>query len=254
MAETANTSAGAGACEAAKTPRLGRPTLSNEDLLDRALDLFLEHGFEGVSIEAITTAAGMAKRTLYARYEDKETLFRAALTRAIDKWLVPVERLRAAETDDLEATLLGIGQILIDNVLSPAGLRLLRLTNAVSASMPEIATYNVQRGTEPTQAYITDLLRRRITFTDAHVLNAEEAAMAFIHLVVGGPSSMAGWGITQTRDEIDRHTRTSVQLLLHGLAPQLASTSALHDENRRLRQMLTDALLANAALKEQHGD
>ena len=88
--------------------------------------------FERTSIEAITAAAGMAKRTVYARYGDKTTLFKAALTRAIEEWIVPVGLLQAAESDDLEETLLRIGQILVANVLSPGGQRLLRLTNAVS--------------------------------------------------------------------------------------------------------------------------
>ncbi len=73
--------------------RPGRPTLSNEELLDTALDLFVENGFEQTSFEAICAAAGMAKRTVYARYGDKTTLFKAALARAIEEWIVPVERL-----------------------------------------------------------------------------------------------------------------------------------------------------------------
>src|SRR6516165_5135647 len=103
--------------------RPGRPSLSNEALLDKALDLFLEMGFERTSIDAITAAAGMAKRTVYLRYEDKTTLFKAALERAINEWIVPVARLRAAEMEDLETTLLRVGQILLSNVMSPAGLR-----------------------------------------------------------------------------------------------------------------------------------
>ena len=129
--------------------RPGRPTLSNEQLLDTALDLFLENGFERTSIEAITAAAGMAKRTVYARYGDKTTLFKAALTRAIEEWIVPVQRLQAAESEDIEDTLVTIGQILVANVLSPGGLRLLRLTNAVSGHMPEIGAFNVQKGPNP---------------------------------------------------------------------------------------------------------
>jgi TetR/AcrR family transcriptional repressor of mexJK operon len=112
--------------------RPGRPTLSNEELLDAALDLFLENGFERTGIEAIAVAAGMAKRTVYARYADKTTLFKAALTRAIEEWIVPVDALRAVEGDDVEDTLLRIGQILVRNVLRPDGQRLLRLTNAVA--------------------------------------------------------------------------------------------------------------------------
>src|SRR5580704_13171607 len=106
----------------------GRPTLSNEELLDKAVDLFLEKGFERTTIDAITASAGMAKRTVYLRYGDKTALFKAALQRAIEDWIVPVEQLRAAESDDVEDTLLRVGQILMENLMSPAGLRLLRIT------------------------------------------------------------------------------------------------------------------------------
>src|SRR5579871_3751493 len=92
--------------------RRRRPSLSNEALLDKALELFLHMGFEGTSIDAITAAAGMAKRTVYLRYGDKESLFKAALKRAIEEWIVPIERLREAERESLEDSLLAIGRIL----------------------------------------------------------------------------------------------------------------------------------------------
>src|ERR1043166_857335 len=111
---------------AAAKPRRGpgRPTLSNEELLDKALDIFLEKGFERTSIDAITAAAGMAKRTVYLRYGDKTALFKAALQRAIEEWIVPVEQLRACESEDLEETLLRVGQTLVANLMRPEGLRL----------------------------------------------------------------------------------------------------------------------------------
>lgn len=228
--------------------RPGRPTLSDEQLLDIALDLFLEHGFERTSIDAITAAAGMAKRTVYARYGDKTALFKAALTRAIEEWIVPVERLRAAECDDVEATLLSIAQILSANILSPAGLRLLRLTNAVSGRMPEIGAYSTQKGTEPTLAYLADLFRRRLLPEDASAQEADEAALGFLHLVTG-PAINAAWGVTLDEEAIDRHTTYSVRLFLHGLLPPRDDGDALREENRRLREVLREAagLLARAS-------
>jgi len=41
--------------------RAGRPTLSNEELLDKALEQFPVKGFAGTSIDAICAAAGMAR-------------------------------------------------------------------------------------------------------------------------------------------------------------------------------------------------
>jgi AcrR family transcriptional regulator len=220
--------------------RPGRPTLSDAQLLDIALDLFLENGFERTSIDAITAAAGMAKRTVYARYADKEALFKAALNRAIEDWLVPVDRLRAAEQDDLERTLLTIAEMLLTNILGPAGLRLLRLSNAVSVSMPEIAANNTRMGTEPTLAYLADLFRRRLLPEDAPAAEADEAALAFLHLVVGGPASTAAWGVTLDGAAIDRHTRYCVRLFLHGALPA-QGTGALERENRRLKALADDA-------------
>lgn len=222
--------------------RPGRPSLSNEQLLDKALDLFLEQGFERTSIEAICQSASMAKRTVYARYGDKTTLFKAALHRAIEEWIVPVERLRAAECDDLEACLLAIGQILVANIMSPAGLRLMRLTNAESGRMPEIGACNVLSGTQPTIAYLADLLTRRIGGGgegDGTLPEAETAGEAFLSLV-NGPALTAAWGVPVDAAAVDRHTRYAVRLFLHGLLADGGgeAESALAEENRRLKAKL----------------
>ena len=208
----------------------GRPTLTNEELLDKALDLFLEKGFERTTIDAITASAGMAKRTVYLRYSDKTALFKAALQRAIEDWIVPVERLRAAESDDVEETLLRVGNILLENLMGPAGLRLLRITNAESARMPEIGAYTHQNGTAPTIAYLADLIQRRIPFR-SDIADAQEAAFAFLYLVACGPATMAAWGVVLDNAAIDRHTQYCVRLFLYGLLPREASAGTPRSAN-----------------------
>ncbi len=234
-----------------KRRKLGRPTLSDGQLLDVALDLFLDEGYERTSIDAIAVAAGMAKRTIYARHGDKENLFRSALNRAIEEWIVPVERLQKAECEDLRETLQRIGAILVANILSPSGLRLYRLTNSVSSRMPELAAANVRQGTEPTIAFLADLFSRRVDLSERSGFDAHEAAHGFLHLVVGGPSSMASWGVEFDPVDLERHTCSSIELFLKGLLPRVVATDDTEEQNRRLRQMLTDALLENAALRER---
>lgn len=248
--------------------RPGRPTLTNEQLLDKALDLFLEQGFERTSIDAITAAAGMAKRTVYLRYGDKEALFRAALLRAIEDWIIPIEQLRAAESADLEQTLLDVGRVLVSNIMRPEGLRLLRITNAESVRMPEIGAYTYRHGTERTIVYLSELLRRRIGPETITMSAWREAAIAFLYLVVCGPPTMAAWGMTIDDDAVDRHTAYGVRLFLHGLLPRpqgeqqgtgtelggdnpAMAGSDLQAENRRLRDLLVEAMLENASLRAQ---
>lgn len=217
----------------------GRPSLSNEELLDKALDLFLEKGFAGTSIDAICAAAGMAKRTVYSRYGDKEALFKAALSRAIDEWIVPIDRLREQEGEDFEASLMRIGEILVRNVLGPAGLRLLRLTNSESVTMPEISLENVRRGTEPTLQYLADLFRRRLGNSKGDFPEAENAAQAFLSIVVGGTASNAAWGMRMEMASVERHTRYCVRLFLHGLLAETAQPA--ESEAGQLHSLLRDA-------------
>jgi TetR/AcrR family transcriptional repressor of mexJK operon len=225
-----------------------RPSLNNEELLDKALDLFFLHGYDRTSVEAITATAGMAKRTVYLRFGDKKALFIAALQRAIERWMVPIERLQKAECDSLEESLLAIGQILVDNLLSPAGLRLLRLTNAESGRMPEIGEYTVQQGTGRTIAYLAGLFRRHFQRNEVDMPDAEDAAEAFLHLIVGGPANSTAWGVVRDKAAIDQRIRFSVRLFLHGLMSQFgdsapADATLLKDEFMRLKRLVSQTTI-----------
>jgi len=235
----------------AQKRRPGRPTLSNEELLDKALDLFLERGFEGTSIEAICSTAGMAKRTVYARYGDKTTLFKAAISRAIEEWIVPVARLREAETGNFEEDLLTIGRILVTNLMSPAGLRLLRLTNAVSGSMPEIGAYNVDIGTGPTLGYLADLFRRHCSSASEGFPEADDAAQAFLYLVVGGPTNAAAWGVPMDAEQVERDTRYNVRLFLHGLQMPGKGGGEAKRESQQTEKLLSGMLAQLDKLRDE---
>ena len=202
-------------------PRRDQVEQRKTELLDHALDLFLERGFERTTIDAIAASVGMAKRTVYARYGDKATLFQAALQRAIDDMVVPVETLRAAERDDLEPCLLGIARILVANLMSREGLRLMRITNSEAYRMPEIGAYTYDRGTRVTIAYLADLFRRlkRVEGRAMAEAEAEDAAVAFLNLL-GGPARTTAWGMELDAAEIDRQTRYRVGLFIHGVFPK----------------------------------
>jgi AcrR family transcriptional regulator len=59
---------------------IGRPReFDPEQVLDIAMRLFWEHGYDGVAISDITAAAGVNRRSLYATFDSKEELFRRAV-------------------------------------------------------------------------------------------------------------------------------------------------------------------------------
>lgn len=75
---------GLAVAEASGVSRRGRPSASRAAEIDRsiraaALELFLSAGYEAASMDAIAAAAPVSKGTLYARYSNKESLFRSVL-------------------------------------------------------------------------------------------------------------------------------------------------------------------------------
>src|ERR1700738_5293921 len=65
---------------------LGRPRAFDIDrALERALRLFWEKGYEGTSLSDLTKAIGINRPSLYAAFGNKESLFRKALDRYVER-------------------------------------------------------------------------------------------------------------------------------------------------------------------------
>src|SRR6478736_234249 len=71
---------------ASSTPRTEDPRIARSRalILDAAADAFIERGFDRANVDDIASRAGVAKRTVYNIYGDKEALFRATIQRSID--------------------------------------------------------------------------------------------------------------------------------------------------------------------------
>ena len=209
----------------AARPGVGRPTREqqeqrHEELLNVALDIFLERGFEQTTMEEIATHVGMSKRTVYARYDDKGALFKATVRLAIERYTVPREAVEAVATDDLEETLAAIARLRIANLAKPVAIKLQRILSAQSYRFPELFNTAFEEGTGPTISFLSDLFVRYTVLGEISVTEPRRAATAFLSLVVGGPARVIVSGNRLNHGEMETHIRFAVSLFLRGVGRQ----------------------------------
>jgi TetR/AcrR family transcriptional repressor of mexJK operon len=85
------------------TRRTRGPSRSkHRDILDGALGLFLELGFDATTIEGVADRAGVSKQTVYAHFGDKEALFRELVEHEVGQRDAPAHPLAASMPDSTD--------------------------------------------------------------------------------------------------------------------------------------------------------
>jgi AcrR family transcriptional regulator len=204
--------------------RGGRPTLEeaaqlDQDVRERALQLFLEHGYGGTSMDAIARAAGTTKASLYARFESKEVVFSSVLEWAIRRSDWPTPDTDPSDLDDLEGALMAIAHAAVRRALDPSMVKLARIAIAEAGRFPDIARRTHAVASWPRRQLVVDLLKRHAA-TGAIVADAPELlAEHFLAMVAGMPARLASFGIVRDAEDQEHHTEVAVQLFLRGLRP-----------------------------------
>ena len=206
------------------TTRRGRPTQAkaqalNQKVREAAVELFLELGYAGTSMDAIARAADITRKTLYARYPDKHAVFVDAIPWALAR-VDDDDSIDITDTDDLEADLLAFGRLAIQRATHPRNVRLKRIALAEAAQFPEFAVAADSMTWAARQRALAELLRRHEARGAVTTDDVELAAEHFLALVESVPSRLADFGIFRSKRQEDRHLREAVRLFLVGVSPR----------------------------------
>lgn len=183
-----------------------------------AAKLFLERGYQRVSIDAITAITGGSKRDLYVLFGDKETLFQRAVANLAKGRSDLVQNMPLL--DDPTSSLVAVGRQLLDVILSTEALALHRLMVSEVMRLPEGAAAFLQNG--PNRAYdaVGILLRRHIKRGDIILTDADAVARMFVDALTAELQLRALLGETISPDEREAKVQVVVEHLLEGLRPR----------------------------------
>jgi AcrR family transcriptional regulator len=136
--------AGASPSRAARKPARARkvePEARRQEILDAALCVFAERGFEAARLEDVAARAGVAKGTLYLYFRDKEALFEELVRGAVSPIIEAVSRAASAPDVPAHVVLETFFALFEKEVLGTKRKLLLRLIIAEGPRFPRIAEF-----------------------------------------------------------------------------------------------------------------
>jgi AcrR family transcriptional regulator len=177
----------------------GRPDLQGSmeldvHLMETAAKLFVEQGYEGVSMGQIAAAAGAGKQSLYRRYPNKEALFKSVFTNFLMKHVMARAQQNLAtlaeqdspETQSDLEELHRIARLTFDFITDKDTVEVFRLYMAERCRFPELKN-EIRRMTRDVESQIT----RRIRLAQEAGLIRKDighhAALGFMALLNEGP-------------------------------------------------------------------
>jgi TetR/AcrR family transcriptional repressor of nem operon len=119
----------------------GKKAFEPQRVLEKAMNAFWERGYEGISIEDLVQSTGIGRGSLYGTFEDKHSLYLAALNQYIAAFRAQTSALLEQE-GTLQTVLQRLFQTQVDILLSDPARRGCFLVNASLEMAPHDPAVN----------------------------------------------------------------------------------------------------------------
>jgi AcrR family transcriptional regulator len=200
------------------TQRQRRKDARPLELLDAALELFVEKGFASTRAEEVAQRAGVSKGTLYLYYPSKEELFKAVIVRNLTSRIADTAQ-QVQAWDGMMAPLLEslLVQWWQETYASPAS-GVFKILVSEMRNFPEIAEYYLQQVIEPGSALIGSIIARGVASGEFRAVDVESTVHSLVLPMVMLCVHKHGLSAC-THHKIDgqRFIAEHVDLVVHGL-------------------------------------
>ncbi len=190
------------------------------ELLDAALDLFVEKGFAATRSEEVAARAGVSKGTLFLYFPSKEELFKAVvrenMSSRFQDWNREFETFEGSTSDMLRQCM----RIWWQDVGATKASGITKLMISEARNFPELAAFYQQEVILPGQTLIRRILQRGVERGEFHVPDLDYALFSvtapMIFLIMMKHSLGACIPQEYAMDPM-RYVETQADTLLHGL-------------------------------------
>lgn len=204
--------------------RRGRPPRPEEEtrqaLLQSAMDVLLEGGYEAATMEAIAKRAAVAKKTVYRYAPNREALIGLAVRQWTDGY-APTLQIEPRDADDVLTTLRAILDDICRHVLSDTAVRVFRLLSSEFPGKPEILAHYQRNGIERGQTLLADWLAKQASKGLVHAPAPAELATVILAMAVAEPLRQRALGLMPAPPEggVGAHLEACMRVLARLLRP-----------------------------------
>ncbi|AZD06592.1 Transcriptional regulator, AcrR family [Pseudomonas chlororaphis] len=195
----------------------GRPKdlAKRQAILEAAKTLFLSNGYANTSMDAVATEAGVSKLTVYSHFNDKETLFSAAVMAKCEEQL-PTLIFELPAGMPIESVLLNIGRGFHLLINSEESLNLHRLIMALGSQDPKLSQIFFEAGPQRMVQGMERLLTRIDQSGALRIDKPRNAAEHFFCLLKGAANFrlLYGCGEPLSDEAAEEHVREVVGLFM----------------------------------------
>lgn len=203
-------------------PRQRRKEARPQELLDAALDLFVERGFAATRTEDVAQRAGVSKGTLYLYYPSKEELLKAVIRHHVVNQIAEGAQI-CRDFQGSSAELLALMlRMWWERIGETQASGIVKLMTCEVRNFPEIAQFYVDEVVLPSNRILAEVIRRGIDRGEFRAVGVAEAVHALIGPLVFLAMNKHSLGacssafLMQPRVVLD----ALVDMVLHGLLPR----------------------------------
>jgi AcrR family transcriptional regulator len=200
--------------------RVRRKEARPGELLNAALDLFVEKGFSATRVEEVAARAGVSKGTLFLYFQSKEDLFKAVVRENIANkfptWQEEFMTFEGSSSDMLRYAFVSWWER-IGNTRASG---ITKLVMSEAQNFPEIAEFYQDEVIKPGNAMIRRILERGVQSGEFRELDLEQA----VHIIVAPMIFLMMWkhsmGACAASAKIvdpEQFIHMQVDVLLHGM-------------------------------------
>lgn len=187
-------------------------------LHDAAIEMFLDRGYDATTMDAVARSAGITRRTLYARYPNKQVMFSDVMREALRS--LPDEHEIVFDAEDLRAALKQIADSAYARAVDERTSRLSLLLMREAPRFPTLVPKEHHLIRLPHMQLLVELLRRHEAAGAVKIDDVELAAEQFLTTVASHPARLASFGLRRSGRSRDRYLTHAVDLFLRGIASQ----------------------------------